>query len=139
MKRNCQKCSKEIEVTQGMLDRGRGKYCSKKCKGLGWDSSGENNNNWNGGMTMHQYGYILVKAPNHPNKDRHGYMRKHRLVVEEYIGRYLLPTEDIDHINGIKTDNRIENLQILSRSEHVKLEHKRGVYAEKARRQRISL
>jgi hypothetical protein len=51
--------------------------------------------------------------------------------MEQKLGRYLLPTEDVDHLNGVKTDNRPENLQLMSsRSEHVKLEHKRGLYTE---------
>lgn len=45
-------------------------------------------------------------------------VKQHRWVVENSIGRKLLQNEDIHHINGIKTDNRIENLKILSHSEH---------------------
>jgi type II secretory pathway component PulL len=37
---------------------------------------------------------------------------KHRVVMEEHIGRPLLPTETVHHINGDKLDNRIENLEI---------------------------
>lgn len=45
----------------------------------------------------------------------------HRHIMEQHIGRKLLPTEIVHHINGDKLDNRIENLQIVSRSEHNKI------------------
>lgn len=82
--------------------------------------SGENSPSWKGGRTLHQGKYWLVSKPNHPNADRLGYVREHRLVMEEQIGRILNTNELIHHINGNTTDNRIENLQIISRSEHMK-------------------
>jgi hypothetical protein len=73
---------------------------------------GENHYRWNGGTTV-QSGYIVVATD---SSDK--YVREHRLVVESYLGRKLLPDEIVHHINGDKTDNRIENLEVMSRSEH---------------------
>lgn len=46
--------------------------------------------------------------------------------MEQYIGRKLTKDEIVHHINGIKNDNRIENLQIMTRTEHIYLHKKQG-------------
>lgn len=76
----------------------------------------EETSQWKGGIIIER-GYILEYSPTHPFNVK-GYIRQHRLVMEKYIGRYLEPMEDVHHINGVKTDNRIENLQLLTRGSH---------------------
>ena len=66
---------------------------------------------WRGGRYIHGDGYVLVWSPDHPYKNGRGYVPEHRLAMEAHLGRTLLPTEVVHHINGIKDDNRIENLE----------------------------
>lgn len=82
---------------------------------------GEKNANWKGGRIYKTDGYVLVLTKDHPKADRYGYVREHRLVMEKHLGRYLESNEIVHHINGKKDDNRIENLHLCTRSEHIKL------------------
>lgn len=66
------------------------------------------------GRKLHSAGYVLVYAPNHPKCDGGGYILEHRLVMGCHLNRILNKWELVHHINGIKTDNRIENLEIVS-------------------------
>lgn len=85
--------------------------------------SGEKHPHWKGGKKQRKEDKRwYIWRPNHPFADKNKYVERSRLIVEDFIGRYLLPTEHIHHINGRKDDDRIENLHLCkSNLEHLKI------------------
>jgi len=83
--------------------------------------TGENHPRWKGGKDIMANGYVRVTTKPYTRET------EHRLVMEKHLGRKLKSEEHIHHINGIKTDNRIENLQIITNSEHMSISNKKDM------------
>lgn len=60
-----------------------------------------------GSRTLTKHGYINVKI-----SEDGEFKQEHRLVMEEHLGRELTPMESVHHINGVRHDNRLENLEL---------------------------
>ena len=69
--------------------------------------------NWKGGKMM-VGGYIYIYSKHHPQAVKDGYVCEHRLVMEKYLQRFLLPKEVVHHLDGNKQNNKIENLELIS-------------------------
>ena len=92
------------------------------------DRKGKNSSSWKGGKTKHSQGYKMLwvdpESPFAKMRDHHGYVERHRLTMAKYLGRCLEIYEIVHHINEIKTDDRIENLELTDNSKHAKMHNK---------------
>lgn len=113
------KCSTQWKMSTGKLKLfTKGHSHSDKTKSiLSTKKLGDKNPNWKGGVTRADRFYIKEMVGHKK------YKLQHRLIVEKHLGRELKRTEHVHHINGDKTDNRIENLIVLTKSFHHKLHH----------------
>jgi hypothetical protein len=59
-------------------------------------------------------GYRLIYKPEHPNAQKVGKILEHVYIMSEHMGRPLEAHENVHHINGVRDDNRLENLELWS-------------------------
>lgn len=92
---------------------------------MGKPGRGPANPNWRGGRSVASNGYIIVRVGfEHHLADVRGYAYEHRIVAEQKIGRRLHDGEQVHRINGIKTDNRPENIEVVASIAHHRVEHR---------------
>jgi len=91
------------------------------------------NPNWQGGKVKRKDGYVMLKLPTHPNKSKSGYFMEHRAVMENNLGRLLDNTEIVHHLDGDRTNNNIENLQLLKNKKEHMILHNNQLKADSVR------
>lgn len=118
--KTCQFCGKRFKIFPAHAREGRGKYCSRKCLGQR-PKKPEDHPRWKGGRRVNSNGYVYIRVGVHQE------ILEHRHVIQEYLGRKLRRDEHVHHKNGVKTDNRLENLEVMLAGDHNR-HHKTGKY-----------
>lgn len=119
------------EVSDGQRIRlslmNKGKKLSEKQRKVISERNSCNYNGLNGyGHTKkHNKGYVVAYVPKHPRAHKDGYQMLHTILVERQIGRYLSDDEVVHHINHNREDNRIENLQLMKKKDHMSMHMKK--------------
>jgi hypothetical protein len=111
----CLICKKEFYVAKNRVDKGKVRYCSRSC--LAKDL-----------LPKHvvKYGFQKLNKPLHKYKIIKidgKQVREHRWIMEQHLGRKLQRWEHVHHINDDSSDNRLENLEVLSNADHQRKEY----------------
>lgn len=135
---SCECCGKVFLTYPSHAGR---RFCSYSCVNKsGYRKNtriGKDNSNWKGGISNHSRGYSYTRMKEHPFCST-GYIFEHRFIMENWLlendpnspflvkmntGTYLDPTIIVHHKNEDKKDNRIENLECMTQSQHMKHHH----------------
>ena len=67
-----------------------------------------------------QHGYVMIFDPKHRQAMKNGYVREHRMIMSDFIGKRIKDDEHVHHKNENKKDNRLQNLELISCAEHTR-------------------
>lgn len=121
----CKTCGKKF----GTVPSKAKQYCSRSCAMTGRVRAGEFHKPI-GYTRKHPNGYVVIKT-------ERGWLFEHRVIMEKFLGRRLTSTEHVHHKNGVRDDNRLENLELwtgkdpLGQCVNDKLDHFEEVLRER--------
>jgi len=127
--KKCEYCGNEWDARGGQKGVSRAKakrFCSRKCAAQHRSKMvyGKNHHCWKGGQITFGEEYLYTKIyVGTPRKYKKIYI--HREVMEKHLGRKLEKWEQVHHIDGNKHNNTINNLEVMSKSEHGRLHSNR--------------
>lgn len=108
--KTCAQCGVRFAIAKNRdaASRAMAKFCSQVCDKAykAAEETGERHPRWAGGRHLTSLGYVRLCIGHHRR------VFEHRHVMSQHLGRALRDNETVHHINGVKTDNRIENLQL---------------------------
>ena len=126
----CHVCDKEFKPK-----RKEQRICSIQCRqknngaGRCGQSTGLQSKSYKPRLTKD--GYLRMYAAKHPYANGRKEIHVHVMVMESHIGRQLHQNECVHHLNGIKTDNRLSNLQLMDHAAHSKMHAKENTARRK--------
>jgi hypothetical protein len=102
-----------MRMTRTMSPEGRAKLSAARTGRKRPEISGARHPQWKGGRRLNSYGYVLLYMPEHPLSNSNGMVLEHRLVMSEIVGRLLVKTEQVHHVDDEKTRNERGNLWLF--------------------------
>ena len=108
LEKQCEYCGSAVRRFRSQFN-GR-TFCSRECR--------QKHRTKNAARQITSSGYVKVFIGRGlPGADSHGHILEHRKVIQDFLGRPLLPNENVHHRNGDRTDNRLGNLELWNRSQ----------------------
>ncbi len=111
-------CGRTKVILGNSLRRGITKSCSCYQKEHMKNRKGSSHPSWRGGRSEDYNGYIRIHDRDNPNANKSGYVFEHVLVMSHFLGRPLYKNESVHHKNGIRSDNRLDNLELVTVTGH---------------------
>lgn len=121
----CGSCNRPLYFARCRADEGKRRFCDTACREA-WrpiHQRGENAAHYGDGTTTDK-GRVSVLRPDHPYANQRGYVLRSHLVIEQAIGRYVLPGEEVHHLDENPSNDTSENLVLCPDHEtHIRLYH----------------